>query len=120
MDNASDPDRTPKEIHVAARSLDAERLRALISDGTDPDSTYVVARCPNGRVIKSTAVDAVVSGLSPSRIGELSPNDRDAACGRAAACIAALLEAGASPHGAQADTANVHSTATRVMAAVPL
>ena len=100
MDNASDPDRTPKEIHVAARNLDAERLRALISDGTDPDSTYVVARCPNGRVIKSTAVDAVVSGLSPSRLAELSIG-RDAACGRAAACIAALLEAGASPHGAQ-------------------
>ena len=100
MDNASDPDRTPKEIHVAARNGDAERLRALISNRADPDATYVVARCPNGRVIKSTAVDAVVSGLSPSRLAELSIG-RDAACGRAAACIAALLEAGASPHGAQ-------------------
>ena len=41
MDNASDPDRTPKEIHVAARNGDAERLRALISNRADPDATYV-------------------------------------------------------------------------------
>ena len=102
MDNDdSDPDRTPKEIHVAARNLDAERLRALISNGADPDATYVWAVYPDGTVIRNTAVDAVVGGLSPSRLRELSPNDRAAAPGRAAACIAALLEAGASPHGAQ-------------------
>ena len=95
-------DHAPKEIHVAAERLDAERLRALISNGADPDATYVVAVCPaDGRVIGKTAVDAVVSALSPSLMRKLSPNDRDAAPGRAAACIAALLEAGASPHGAE-------------------
>ena len=101
MDNASDPDRTPKEIHVAARNLDAERLRALISNGAcDPDATYVWAVEAGGRVRRRTAVDAVISGLSPSRLAELDIG-RDAACGHAAACIAALLEAGASPHGAE-------------------
>mgnify|MGYP001300528081 CR=1 FL=1 len=101
MDNASDPDRTPKEIHVAARSLDAERLRVLISNGADPDATFVAFVYPDGTVIRRTAVDAVFYALSPSLLVKLSPNDRDAAPGRAAACIAALLEAGASPHGAQ-------------------